>query len=229
MWRPVRGPSHDSDRPSELLVRQGAGYRRARADDDPRPAAHRSQFGGVGGCERQGGSANARPRLCGDDPRHLLRPVRRRARLRRCSARRGGGARGRDHPELEPIEGSSSPSSITFASPNSRRPGSGCGQNVVTRIDHSGLRSARRARDPRMSAVVARAGLEPATPRSRWVPSRVFRRAPRTSNDLGLTRDSLRERILRCSLYSARLGTSGVSSSRYSLNKRARIKSRPLR
>ena len=54
----------------------------------------------------------------------------------------------------------------------------------------------------------------------------VFPRNPKTSNDHGLARDSLRERMLPKRLYSGRLGTPRVSSSAYSLNKRARIKSR---
>ena len=55
-------------------------------------------------------------------------------------------------------------------------------------------------------------------------PSRVIRCALETSNDLGLARDSLRERMLRRSVYSGRLRMSGVSSARYSLNMRVRIK-----
>ena len=41
-----------------------------------RPAAHRGQPGGVGGCQRQGGPADARARQRGHDAGHLRRPVR---------------------------------------------------------------------------------------------------------------------------------------------------------
>jgi hypothetical protein len=75
------------------------------------------------------------------------------------------------------------------------------------------------------SAVVARAGLEPATPRIGRDRSRVFLLETEISDGLGLARDSLRERMLRERWYSNEMGTSRVRSSAYSLNKRARIES----
>ena len=58
------------------VVRQGGGRLGGATGHRARPSAHRSQPGGVGGCQRQGGAADARARLGGHDAGHLRRPVR---------------------------------------------------------------------------------------------------------------------------------------------------------
>jgi integrase len=60
----------------ERVVHQGRRRIGRAACDAPRPAAQRGQPGGVGGCQRQGGPEDARPRQRGHDSGRVRRPVR---------------------------------------------------------------------------------------------------------------------------------------------------------